>query len=81
MMNTSANTLLLLLRVGLGDKLVGALPSDIDWKEVIDLSFDQGFSGVSGEVADADEVFPLGGDSRYGAEGLWAELELSCTCS
>lgn len=47
---SSSETLLLLLRAALGNEAVGALPSDIDWQEVIDLSFDQG--GVAAIAVD-----------------------------
>ena len=45
-MNSSSETLFSLLRAALGNEAVGALPSDIDWQEVIDLSFDQGVAAM-----------------------------------
>ena len=36
-----------LLRAALGNEAVGALPSDINWQEVIDLSFDQGVAAIA----------------------------------
>ena len=44
---SSSETLLMLLRAALGNEAVGALPSDIDWQEVIDLSFDQGVAAIA----------------------------------
>ena len=44
---SSSETLLMLLRAALGNEAVGALPSDIDWQEVIDLSFDQGVAAIT----------------------------------
>ena len=46
-MNSSSHTLFSLLRAALGNEAVGALPSDIDWQEVIDLSFDQGVAAIA----------------------------------
>ncbi|MCQ2075278.1 MAG: hypothetical protein MJY77_08905 [Bacteroidaceae bacterium] len=47
-MNTSSSqTLFSLLRAALGNEAVGALPSDIDWQEVIDLSFEQGVAAIA----------------------------------
>ena len=46
-MDSSSQTLFSLLRAALGNEAVGALPSDIDWKEVIDLSFDQGVAAIA----------------------------------
>ncbi len=47
MNNSSSSILLHLLRAALGNEAVGALPSDIDWQEVIDLSFEQGVAALS----------------------------------
>ena len=48
MIDSSANTLFQLLRAALGNEAaVGVLPSDIDWREVIDLSFEQGVAAVA----------------------------------
>lgn len=48
MIITSANTLFQLLRAALGNEAaVGVLPSDIDWKEVIDLSFEQNVAAIA----------------------------------
>ena len=44
---SSSETLLMLLRAALGNEAVGALPSDINWQEVIDLSFDQGVAAIA----------------------------------
>ena len=44
---SSSETLFSLLRAALGNEAVGALPSDIDWQEVIDLSFDQGVAAIA----------------------------------
>ena len=47
-MDSSANILFKLLRAALGNEVAGGeLPSDIDWQEVIDLSFDQGVAAVA----------------------------------
>lgn len=46
-MNKSANTLFQLLRLALGNKEECNLPSDIDWKSLIDLSFDQGVAAIA----------------------------------
>ena len=46
-MDSSSHTLFSLLRAALGNEAVGALPSDIDWQEVIDLSFDQGVAAIA----------------------------------
>ena len=46
-MDSSSQTLFSLLRAALGNEAVGALPSDIDWQEVIDLSFDQGVAAIA----------------------------------
>ena len=48
-MNSSSHTLFSLLRAALGNEAVGALPSDIDWQEVIDLSFEQGVAAIAVE--------------------------------
>ena len=48
MRDSSVNILFQLLRAALGNEAaVGELPSDIDWKEVIDLSFDQGVAAIA----------------------------------
>lgn len=44
--SSSSETLLMLLRAALGNEAVGALPSNIDWQEVIDLSFGQGVAAM-----------------------------------
>ena len=48
-MKESSSTILFnLLRVALGNEVAGCeLPSDIDWQEVIDLSFDQGVAAIA----------------------------------
>ena len=46
-MNISSHTLFSLLRAALVNEAVGALPSDIDWQEVIDLSFEQGVAAIA----------------------------------
>lgn len=46
--DSSANILFQLLRAALGNEAaVGELSSDIDWQEVIDLSFDQGVAAIA----------------------------------
>ena len=52
MKDSSTNTLFFLLRAALGNEAVGALPSDIDWQEVIDLSFDQGVAAMLADGID-----------------------------
>lgn len=48
MISTSANTLFQLLRAALGNEAAGSeLPSDINWQDVIDLSFEQGVAAMS----------------------------------
>ena len=47
MKDSSSTILFHLLRAALGNEAVGALPSDIDWQEVIDLSFDQGVAAIA----------------------------------
>lgn len=48
MKEPSVKILFQLLRAALGNEAaVGELPSDVDWKEVIDLSFDQGVAAIS----------------------------------
>ena len=48
MKDSSANILFQLLRAALGNEVaVGELPSDIDWQEVIDLSFEQGVAAIA----------------------------------
>ena len=44
--HSSSEILLLLLRAALGGKSIGALPSDINWQEVIDLSYEQGVATI-----------------------------------
>ena len=47
-MTASAEILFALLRAALGNEAaVSELPSDIDWKEVIDLSFEQGVAAIA----------------------------------
>ena len=48
-MNKSANILFQLLRAALGDETEVSLPADVDWKEVIDLSFDQGVAAIAAD--------------------------------
>lgn len=48
MIESSANTLFQLLRAALGNEAaVGVSPSDIDWQEVIDLSFEQNVAAIA----------------------------------
>ena len=47
MKESSVNTLFQLLRSALGSQSAEGLPSDIDWKEVIDLSFEQGVAAIA----------------------------------
>ena len=47
MKDSSSTILFHLLRAALGNEAVGALPSDIDWKEVIDLSFEQVVAAIA----------------------------------
>ena len=48
MKESSANTLFHLLRAGLGNEAAGSeLPSDINWQEVIDLSFEQNVAAIA----------------------------------
>lgn len=47
MKESSVNTLFQLLRSALGNQSVEGLPADIDWKEVIDLSFEQGVAAIA----------------------------------
>lgn len=48
MRDSSVNILFQLLRAALGNEAaVGELSSDIDWQEVIDLSFDQGVAAIA----------------------------------
>lgn len=46
-MNKSANILFRLLRAALGEETEVSLPDDVDWNEVIDLSFDQGVAAIA----------------------------------
>lgn len=46
-MTTSASVLFKLLRIALGNSTDSSLPSFIDWREVIDLSFDQGVAAIA----------------------------------
>ena len=47
MIDSSANTLFQLLRSALGNKVECKLSSDIDWKELIGLSFEQGVAAIA----------------------------------
>ena len=48
MISSSAEILFQLLRAALGNEVaVGELSSDIDWQEVIDLSFEQGVAAIA----------------------------------
>ena len=47
MKESSVNTLFQLLRSALGNQSAEGLPADIDWKEVIDLSFEQGVAAIA----------------------------------
>lgn len=46
-MNKSANILFRLLRAALGDETEVSMPDDVDWNEVIDLSFNQGVAAIA----------------------------------
>lgn len=69
MKDSSSTILFHLLRATLGDEAaVGELPSDIDWKEVTDLSFEQGVAaiavdGLQGSLELRDERLELELDS------------------
>ena len=43
----SSEILFRLLRAAVGNEDAGELPPDIDWREVIDLSFDQGVAAIA----------------------------------
>lgn len=47
MIDTSVNTVLQLLRTALGNEDTGTLSSDIDWREVVDLCFEQGVAAIT----------------------------------
>lgn len=47
MVDSSANTLLQLLRLALRHKVECGLPADIDWQELIGLSFEQGVAAIA----------------------------------
>lgn len=46
-MSESVERLFKLLRIALGSEEKCDLPSGIDWKEVVDLSFDQGVAAIA----------------------------------
>ena len=48
-MSESVEILFQLLRIALGSEEKCDLPSGIDWKEVVDLSFDQGVAAIAVE--------------------------------
>ncbi len=52
MITPSAHTLFHLLRSALGSQSAEMIPSDIDWKEVIDLSFEQGVAAMLADGID-----------------------------
>lgn len=74
MMTDSANILFQLLRAALGDETEVSLSSDIDWKEVIDLSFEQGVAAIA--VDGLQECLPLTPPEGKGTQG-GESLELS----
>ena len=47
MIDSAATILLQLLRIALGNEAAGTLPADVDWQEVINLSFDQGVATIA----------------------------------
>ena len=47
MVDSSANILFRLLRAALGSETEVSLPDDVDWNEVIDLSFEQGVAAIA----------------------------------
>lgn len=47
MITPSVHTLFQLLRSALGNQSAETLPADINWREVIDLSFEQGVAAVA----------------------------------
>ena len=47
MMDSSTNTLFHLLRSALGTQSAEGLPANVDWREVIDLSFEQGVAAIA----------------------------------
>lgn len=58
MKDSSANILLQLLRIALNNETVSDLPSNIDWQEVINLSFDQGVAEIA--VDGLSKVYGVG---------------------
>ena len=71
MKDSSSTILFHLLRAALGNEAVGALSSDIDWQEVIDLSFEQGVAAIAvdglGFAHDNDDPSTSSGQARLPA--------------
>lgn len=67
MKESSVNILFQLLRSALGSQSVEGLPADIDWQEVVDLSFEQGVAAIA--VDGLQECLPLTPPEGKGTQG------------
>ena len=80
MRDSSVNILFQLLRAALGNEVaVGELSSDIDWQEVIDLSFDQGVAAIAVDglgFAHDNDTLRYDDDNDDGLELRGESLEL-----